>query len=384
MTTELPPLPSDPLSNELDEFVARHALAARYRALDRTPAFPWAEFRSMGEASWLGLHYPTRLGGRGLPLPRVGRLLYRLGHAGGTTFAKLSLQPEFCSVLADRGSPQVIQQFFLPLLKGQVLVGNHITEPDAGSDLSRVQSVAEKSGGGYALTGTKSETVFAQDASAAIVYARVKPSPDPAPKLTAFLVPQDRAGVRARLVPDMGERWMRRGLVEYDHVRLTESDRIGEEGEALRYLLPELARERGLLAMIYLGVARASWEETVRRAGERIVFDRPLSQHEAVGFALVKDWSDLESVRLFAEAALASLEEGRAAVLETALAKAQATEVALRTIDHAIQFHGGAGYSGQYPHEQRYRDVRSGSLAHGSSELLYQVAARQLWRKSSK
>lgn len=381
MTTEVPALPSDPLAEELRGFAAAQGLPERYRALDRAPAFPWREFRAMGEDRWLGLHYAERLGGRGLPLPRAGRLLYHLGYWGGTTFAKLSLQPEFCSVLAERGSPEMIRSYFLPLLRGQVLIGNHVTEPTAGSDLSQITAVAEREGDRYVLTATKSEAAFVKDASAALVYARLRPSSHDARGFTAFLVPQDRPGIRIEVIDDLGERWMRRGTVEYDHVRLTVEDRVGDEGHALTYLLPELSRERALLAMLYLGVARASWEETVRRVGERVVFDRPLYQHEAVGFPLVRDWADLESTRLWAEAALSSLERGEGAVKETALAKAVATEVALRTLDHAIQFHGGSGYSARWAHEQRFRDVRSGSLAHGSTELLYQVATRQLWRK---
>ena len=383
MTTDIPPLPSDPLAEELREFAIRYHLAERYRALDRAPAFPWAEYRAMGTDRWLGLHFSERVGGRGLPLPRIGRLLYLLGYWGGTTFAKIALQPEFCSVLSEQGSPELREAYFLPVMQGKVLVGNHITEPEAGSDLSRVTTVARREGEEYVLDGTKSEAVFVKDASAAIVYAFVQPTTDPKPSLTAFLVPQDRPGIHAEIVADLGEKWMRRGFVRYEHVRLPASYRIGEEGRALAYLLPELARERGLLAMIYLGVARASWEETVAHVGQRIVFDRPLSTHEAVAFPLARDWADLESTRLFAESALVALEEGRPAVKETALAKAIATEVALRTLDHSIQFHGGAGYSAQFGHEQRWRDVRSGTLAHGSTELLYQVAARQFWHKKS-
>lgn len=383
MTTEIPPLPTDPLADALKEFAIGHRLGDRYRALDRSPAFPWAEYRAMGEEHWLGMHFSSLVGGRGLPLPRIGRLLYLLGYWGGTTFAKIALQPEFCSVLAEQGSAELRAAYFHPVMEGKVLVGNHITEPEAGSDLSRVRTIAQRDGEEYVLDGTKSEAVFVDDASAAIVYAFVQPSSTPTPSLTAFVVPQDRPGVHHEIIPDMGERWMRRGFVRYDHVRLPARYRIGEEGRALSYLLPELARERGLLAMIYLGVARASWEETVAHVGQRIVFDRPLAHHEAVSFPLARDWAELESTRLFAESALTALEEGRPAVRETALAKAVATEVALRTLDHAIQFHGGAGYSAQFGHEQRWRDVRSGSLAHGSSELLYQVAARQFWHKRS-
>ncbi len=378
MTVEIPPLPDDPLAEELERFVAAHRLFERYRALDRTPAFPREEYRAMGQSGWLGLDRPVADGGRGLSAVRAGTLLYRLAYRSGTTFAKLSLQPGFSSVLEEHGSPELVREFYRPLVRGEKLVANYLTEPDAGSDLGRIRTLAVRDGADYVLTGTKSEAAFVQDAEAAIVYARV-PS-DPSKGLTAFLVPQTMDGIRSEIVPDLGEHWMRRGQVVYDAVRLPERNRIGEEGAALRYVLPELSRERGFLAMIYLGVARASWEETVRRADERTVFGASLSEQQAVAFPLVRDWGEMESVRLYVERALERISRGLRADLDTALAKAMATEIALRVLDHAIQFHGGAGYSNALPHEQRWRDVRSGSIAHGSSETLYRAAARRIWR----
>ncbi|MEM0129763.1 MAG: acyl-CoA dehydrogenase family protein [Thermoplasmata archaeon] len=381
MTAEIPPLPDDPLGDDLDGLVERLRLRDRATALDRNPSFPWPEFRAMGEGRWLGLDRPTSEGGRGLPPVRAARLLYRLAYRAGTAFAKLSLQPGFSSVLGEHGSPSLREAYYRPLMEGAVLVGNHLTEPDAGSDLGRMAATAERRGGSYRLTGTKTEAAFAVDASAAIVYAR-RPGTSGLRGITAFLVPQEGSGIERGIVPDLGERWMRRGWVRYRDVEVPEDHRIGEEGEAIRYLAPELARERAYLAMIYLGVARASWEETALRAGERRVFDRPLAEHEAVGFPLMEDWGELEATRLYAEEALRALEAGRRAEVETSLAKVLAVRVALRTIDHAIQFHGGAGYSQALPHEQRYRDVRSGGIAHGSSEVLLRAAGRAVWRRS--
>ena len=176
---------------------------------------------------------------------------------------------------------------------------------------------------------------------------------------------------------------MRRGRVRYDRVAVDSSFRIGEEGAALGYVLPELDRERALLATIYLGVARASWEEVVARVGQRRVFGRPLAEHEAVGFALVEDWAELEATRLYAERTLERMDRGERVDQDAALAKTVATRIALRTIDHAIQFSGGAGYSQELIHEQRWRDVRSGPIAHGSTELLLRTAARRIWRSPS-
>lgn len=378
--SELWPLPDDPIVAEVDRICERLDLAQRYRDLDRTPGFPRDEFRALGRARLLGLSIPSELGGRGLSPRRAAVGLFRFAYRAGTAFAKLAMQPEFCSVLAYQGSPELRERWFARLMLGEALVGNQVTEPTAGADAQALALEAARDGDEYVLTGTKSEAAFAIDADAAIVYARA-PGTHGAEGVTAFLAPQDLPGVRREMAPtDLGERWQRRGTVVYDHVRLAGRDRIGDDGEGFGYLRRELAQDRGLLAAIYLGAARASWEETVAYAGTRATFGHPLGERQAVAFPLVDDGAQLEAVWLFTERALGLLESGKSATADTAMAKVLATEVALRTLDHCIQFHGGPGYSAAWPHEQRWRDVRSGPIAHGPSEVLREIAARRLWR----
>jgi alkylation response protein AidB-like acyl-CoA dehydrogenase len=371
-------LPADPLADELEAFVERHDLSARSRLLDREPAFPRPEFESMGSAGWLGLTVPPRFGGRGLSVRRAGALLHRLAFRSGTTFAKLSLQPEFASVLGDVGSKELVDNWYRPLAAGRRLVGNQITEPGAGSDAQAIQLGARREPEGYRLTGEKTEVAFATEADAAIVYGRV--AGGSVAGVTAFLVPQEGTGILRREVgTDLGERWQRRGSVTYRDVRVPLTSRLGEEGEGFTYVRAELTRERALLAAIYLGVARASWVETVEHVGERMAFGRPLAANQAVAFPLVEDGAELEAAWLYVCQVLEGLDRKEEMDAEAALAKSMATRVALTALDHAIQFHGGRGYSNEQPFEQRWRDVRSGSIAHGSSEVMHLVAARRLW-----
>ncbi len=377
--TELWALPDDPLVPDILSAAERLRLADRYRELDARPEFPRTEFRALGGAGLLGLTMPRSLGGRELPLPRAAAVLFRLAYAGGTTFAKLSLQPEFSSPLAEHGSRELVDAWYRPLVRGERLVGNQITEPGAGSDALALALEASPTSAGYELHGEKSEAAFALDADAAIVYGR-RPGSVGAEGVSAFLVPQDLPGIERNAYPaDLGERWQRRGSVRYDHVRVPAASRIGDEGMAFRYLRHELVRERGLLAAIYLGVARASWDETVKFVGERRAFGERLADRQSVAFPLVEDSYELEAAWRFTYEALRRCEAGEDAAAATALAKVRATSAALTTLDHAVQFHGGTGYSGRTAHGQRWRDVRSGPIAHGPSEVLLGIAARKLW-----
>jgi len=376
-----PPLPEDPLVPALGRFCVQERLAERAAALDRAPEFPWEVYRAMGSAGFLGLTVPEERGGRGLPVRRAAILLFHLAYQSGTTFAKLSLQPEFASVLGEQGSPELVDQYYRPMLRGERLVGNQVTEPAAGSDAGAMAMTAIATAGGYLLQGIKTEAAFAIDASEAIVYARTSHEPGTR-GVSAFLIDQNLPGIERSLSPaDMGERWMRRGRVEYRGVFVPSGRRLGPEGSGFRLVRSELTRERGLLAAIYLGVARAAWERTLVHVAGRHAFGEPLARQSAVRDRLVEDGADLESAWLLTLSALERIERGERADAQTALAKARATRVALDVIDRALQFHGGRGYSSELPFERWWRDVRSGGIAHGPTEVMLRIAALGLWRE---
>lgn len=374
-----PPVPEDPLRDEVRALDHAVDLRTSWRSADRDGLFPWATFRALGRAGLLGLTLPESAGGRGLPMRRAARALFELAVRGGTQAAKLCLQPEFSSLLVRLGGPDLSAEYVRPLLAGELLVGNQITEPSAGSDVGALAVTAVRApDGDYRLTGEKSQAAFAEDARAAIVYARVE-APDAPAGITAFLVPQTAAGIDRRVAPDYGERWMRRGSVRYAAVRVPSGNRLGEEGRAFEYLREELTHERALLGAVYLGVAWAGWGEAVRYAAERHTFGRPLSDRQAVTFPLVEDLVRLRAAWAQLDELLGRLDGGARAEADAALSKWYCGEVALSAADHAMQVHGGAGYSEELPAAQRYRDLRSARVAHGTDEILHHLAVRRIW-----
>ncbi len=373
------------LRREVRRFAQERDLARRARELDEHPAFPWEEYRALGGRGWLGPRQAETEGGRGWPLRREAALLEELAYQGGSALAKLSLQPDFCSVLAH-ASPSLRERWFRPLFTGGVLVGNQVTEPEVGSDAAHLRLLAEPAPGpegGFLLTGTKSQVAFAADAQAAVVYARTGEG-EGGRGISAFLVPQDLRGIRVELYEDLGERWMRRGEVHYDRVQVPKENLIGEPGQGFRYLRRELTQERALLAVVYLALSRASLDEVAERVMHRQAFGRPLGSFEAVSFPLVEDLARWEAAYLFVDETLALLERGEGPVDgRAALAKWLSNETSLTILDHAMQLCGGEGYSHRLPHEQRWRDVRSGRVAHGSQEILHLVAARDYLGRGS-
>jgi len=369
-----------PLENQVRSFCQEWSLRVRYRQLDENPEFPWPEYRELGRRGWLAPRLSRGGPERVWSLREEAELIEGLARYGGSPFAKLVLQPEFCVLLQEATIP-VREQWWRPLLRGEILVGNHVSEPEAGSDLGGMRMTAHREGTGadvtYVLDGIKSGVAFAADAQAAIVYARA-PGTSGSRGISAFLVPQDLPGIRREVWQDHGERWMRRGEVRYEGVRIPEDHRIGPEGEALRLLRAELTHERLMLAFVYLGLARASWDETVEYVRHRRVFGRPLGSFEAVSFPLVEDRTRWEAAHLYAEAVRQRLDQGRPVEASAAMAKWLACETALTLLEHCLQAWGGRGYSHQELHELRFRDVRSGRIAHGSAEALRLVAVREI------
>jgi cyclohexanecarboxyl-CoA dehydrogenase len=373
------------LRREVRRFAQERELTHLARELDEHPRFPWEVYRALGAQGWLGPRQAEAEGGRGWPLLREAALLEELAYRGGSVMAKLALQPDFCSVLAQ-ASPAIRDRWFRPLFRGEVLVGNQVTEPGRGSDATHLQLSAERVGGpdgGFLLTGTKSQIAFAADAQAALVYARTGEG-EGARGISAFLVPQDLPGISVTLYEDLGERWMRRGDVHYERVRVPEENLVGEPGRGFAYLRRELTEERALLAVIYLALARASLDEVAEAVMHRQVFGRPLGSFEAISFPLVEDLARWESAHLYVRETLSLLQAGEGgAGGRAALAKWLSNETSLAILDHAMQFTGGEGYSHRLPHEQRWRDVRSGGVAHGSNEILHLVAAREYLGRGS-
>ena len=358
----------------------------RVREWDRHPAFPWEEYRYLGSLGWLGPRQPKAEGGAGWSLEEESVLVEELAYSGGSALAKMALQPDFCSALVH-ASLAVRERWFRPLFRGEVLVGNQITEPEAGSDAGALamEAVPEAREGhpGYRLTGVKSQAAFAEDAQAALVYARTGEGAK-GQGVSAFLVPQDLPGLRAEVLGDLGERWMRRGSVRYEGVWVPAEQRVGAPGEGFRLLQEELVHERVLLARIYLGLARASLDEGAGEVMDRRAFGRPLGSFEAVSFPLVEDLAHWEAASLFVSEAVRRLETGTSdAAARSALAKWLANSTALKVLEHAVHLTGGTGYSEARLHELRFRDALSGRVAHGSDEILKIVAARTYLGRAS-
>jgi acyl-CoA dehydrogenase len=254
-----------------------------------------------------------------------------------------------------------------------------MTEPEAGSDVSSLATRARREGDAYVLDGRKS---FISNAGIADLYA-VFAATDPAAGnrgISCFLVPADTpdlrfAGAQVLSAPHpLGE-------IEFTGCRVARENRLGEEGEGFKLGMRTLDRLRPTVAAAACGMASRALAEALAHARRRRQFGKALAEHQLIQEKLAVAATDLTAARLLTYRAAWELDHGAPrGTVESAMAKAFATETAQRVIDAAIQILGGRGVLAESPVERLYRSVRALRIYEGTTEIQWLVIARGLVR----
>jgi acyl-CoA dehydrogenase len=270
---------------------------------------------------------------------------------------------------------------YLPALaRGEAIAAFALTEPEAGSDVSSLQTRAVKIDGGYRLTGAKHFISNAGIAHTYVVFA----STDPDKKgkgISAFVVEASTPGLRVKertrlLSPHPI------GALAFEECAVPASQRLGEEGEGLRIALTTLDMLRCAVGAAAVGLARRALDEAVGYSRNRRQFGRSLAEFQATQLKLADMATDLEASRLLVYQAAWANDQGAADLpLKASMAKLFATEAAQRIVDQALQIHGGIGVVSGHPVERLYRDVRALRIYEGTSEIQKLIIAKNILKK---
>jgi acyl-CoA dehydrogenase len=248
-----------------------------------------------------------------------------------------------------------------------------VTEPDAGSDTSRITTRARRDGDNYVIDGRKVWITKAQQAEYLLLLTRTTPLEECARRLdgmTLFLAPLDRSAVEIREIAKMGRNAVNSNELFIDGLRVPAENRLGEEGQGFRYLLDGLNPERILLAHESVGIGRAAVRRAVEYAKTRVVFDRPIGQNQGIAFPLAEATMRLDAAELVARKAAWLYDQGRPCAREANTAKYLAAEAAFMAADRAVQTHGGFGYAVEYHVERYFREARLMRIAPVSQEMV--------------
>ena len=352
--------------------------AAEYDEHSTHPADVIAKAHELG---LMNLHVPERFGGLGLSAfdgMLVGEEL-NWGCSGmGTAICANGLGS---GPVIIAGSEEQQATWLPPLLEEPILCSFGLSEPEAGSDVAKLKTTAERRGDEYVLNGSKTFITNAGHPAWTVVLAKTDPSKGHR-GISAFVVPMDTPGVRIEQHLDkMGQRSTDTSAFALADVVVPAANRLGEEGDGFKIAMQTLDFTRPGTAAGAVGVAQAAYELAVEYAKQRVTFDVPIAMHQGVNFMIADMATEIEAARLLCWQAAWMLDQGygRKATLYSSFAKRFSADTAMKVTTDAVQVFGGYGYMREYPVEKLMRDAKLFQIYEGTSQIQRLVIAREIF-----
>jgi len=354
------------------------------RAYEREEKFPAAELRELGELGCCGMLIPEEWGGAGMDTVSYVVMLEEVARVCASTAVTLSVTNSVVAVpIWKHGTDEQKRKYLTRLARGEILGSFCLTEPQAGSDASAIQTRAARDGDFYVLNGTKSWVSSGAHTGVYIVFAKTEPPGEAGAgkgAITAFLVEPSFPGFRiARYEDKMGLRISKSAEISLSDCRVPAANRIGEEGQGLKIALGALDGGRVGIAAQSVGIAQGAFEASVKYAKQRRAFGKTIAEFQAIQFMIADMQTEIEAARgLMYYAAWMRDQGGSRRGSQASRAKLYASEMANRVCAKAVQIHGSQGYSRESDVERYYRDARVLTIYEGTSEMQRTVIARDL------
>jgi cyclohexanecarboxyl-CoA dehydrogenase len=356
---------------------ARAELSPKYAHWDRTGEFPAEQWRKMGQLGITGICIPGAYGGQeadcvtaGIAAEEVARGDFNCGYA----LIENCLNGEIL-----RHAHDTVKARWLPgMARGDHIVAIAVTETQGGSDAASMRTRAVRHGDEYILSGEKSGISMVMPADAVVVFAKTDMDAG-ARGVSAFLVPTDLPGLSRTPLHDMGERAIQRGSLFLDDVHVPRHALIGNEGHGFYLVMNAFDYSRVIIALMCIGAAEQSLDETIAYVKQRQAFDRPLAKFEGVSFPIAEHATMLEAARWLCYRALWLRDQGLPHAKEAAMAKWWGPKTAVDAIHDCLLLHGHYGYTQDLPLEQRLRDVIGLEIGDGTAQVSKIVIARELF-----
>jgi acyl-CoA dehydrogenase len=351
-------------------------VAAEYDERSQHPADVIAKAHEIG---LMNPHVPEELGGAGLSAFEqilIGEEL-AWGCSGIATSIVANILGSLPVLLA--GTETQKRAWVAPLLEEPVLCSFALTEPNAGSDVSAIQTTAVRDGDDYVLNGSKMFITNAGQSAWFVVFASTDRSAGHR-GLSAFVVPADLNGVSVEQHLDkMGQRATDTSALAFQDVRVPAANRLGEEGEGFKIAMRTLDLTRPGTAAGAVGVARAAFDYSVEYSKTRIQFGQPIAMNQGVNFLVADMATEIEAARLLVWQAAWLIDQGERATLQSSYAKRFSADTAMKVTTDAVQIFGGYGYTKEYPVEKLMRDAKLFQIYEGTSQIQRLVIAREIF-----
>lgn len=359
---------------------AQREIAPGIAEREATHAFPSDVVRKLGELGFLGMFIPAEYGGAGFDVLSYILAIEEIAHVDASVAVIVSVTNSVaCYPIWKFGSEEQKRTTLTELASGEALGAYALTEPQSGSDAANQKTRAERTGDGYVLNGTKSWITNAGVARWYVVMAMTDPSAGTR-GISAFLVREDDPGLEiGKNEEKMGLHGSRTASLFFTNLALSESRRLGAEGEGFRIAMTTLDHSRIGIAAQSVGIARAAYEAAVGHARTRETFGKKLHEHQAIAFQIADMKVQIDAARLLTHRAAWLSEQGTGKFSkESSIAKVFASEACNAVCARACQIFGGYGFSREYPVERYYRDARVTTIYEGTSEIQRMVIAKKV------
>jgi acyl-CoA dehydrogenase len=354
-----------------------------WSACDTDHRFPWEFYRAMAEGGWVGIAIPEEYGGGGRGIAEAALVLNRVAASGAGMNGSTSIHLTMFGLnpVVKFGNPQLKDTFLPRAATGDLHVAFGVTEPDAGTDTSRISTRAVDDGlGGFVVSGRKIWTSKALESEVCLLLARTEDAPagDRFGGLSLFLVDLDPGHVEISPIPKLGRNAVASCEVVYDDLPVEGWRLVGERGRGFQQILHGLNPERVLLAAMSCGLGEVALARAVGYATEREVFGRPIGANQAIAHPLALARMQLEAAFLSMQRAAWRYDHGLSCGEQANAAKYLAAEACWLAADQAIQTHGGLGYATEYHVERYWREARLQRLAPVSQEMTLNFIAQSV------
>ncbi|QYB07226.1 acyl-CoA/acyl-ACP dehydrogenase [Rhodococcus sp. USK10] len=349
---------------------------------DRKHEYPWDFIKAFADGGWLGAMIPEEYGGIGLGLQEAAVMMGEIassggGMSGGSAIHFYVFPP---APIVRYGSEEMKKKYLPKLASGEILTAFGITEPTAGVDTSRIKTKATKVDGGWVINGQKVFITNAQNAHRILLLARTSPRRDDKPLhgMTIFFAELDRKHVTIREIDKLGRAAIDTNELFIDNLFVSDEDVVGEVDKGFYYIIDGLNPERIVVAMEGIGLGRAALEIGTEYAKNRVVFDRPIGQNQAVAHPLADSWIRLEAAERMAMHAAKLFDDKQECGHEAAAAKYLGAEAGFEACDRVFSTLGGYAYAKEYHIERLWREVRLLRNAPFSQEMVRNYVSQQV------
>ena len=345
-----------------------------WQKLDQERAFPEAFVSALTAGGWLSALIPQEYGGANLSLTEASVIMEEINRAGGNSGACHGQMYVMGCVLRHGSKAQ--KDAILPkIVSGELrMQAMAVTEPATGTDTTKLKTTAVRRGDRYIVDGQKVWTSRVLHSDYMLLLARTTPLAEVKKKtegLSVFLVDLREAigqGITVRPIRNIVNHETNELFI--DKLEIPLENRVGEEGQGLRYILDGLNAERILIAAECIGDGYWFVEKAARYAGERIVFDRPIGRNQGVQFPLARAYCNVEAASLMRYRAAEVFDAGGNCGAEANMAKLLAADASWEAANACLQTHGGFGFAAEYDIERKFRETRLYQVAPISTNMI--------------